>query len=219
MRVVVYAEGGRDDARSAETRSAPGEPLAEQGLGAVHALVRRCLAERGPTEPVRFESPLNPGARPMRGGRLLPCRTLRKALAWPSPETTPDLAVVMADADGDGARLAALRKCVESRLRPYPPVVVGICVNEMESWLIGDHKTAQIVLASTFDQPAAPETLSPGRAKEIFAEWLAGSTIRDDIARRSIANECDLDLLARVCPSFSSFRNQLHSVALRTGSA
>lgn len=216
MRVVVYAEGGLDDSRRG-LNVAPGEPLPEERLGVVHLLVRRCIAEAGVADVV-FEAPLNPGARPLRGSRLLHCPSLRRALTWPSPAASPDLAVVFVDEDGERARAAMLRDCLGSRKYPRPPVVAALCVHELESWLIADHATVQRVLGCAFDQPAAPESLRPGEAKRILAEWaaLAGSDAVE--ARRAIARNCAIDVLTRTCSAFGKWVSELRSSLAVEGS-
>ncbi len=180
----------------------------------MHELVRRCL-EAQAEGAVTFEAPLNPGARPLHGSRLLDGPTLRRALAWPSPEATPDLAVIFVDSDGDRARKAEISRSLELRKHSHPPVVVAVCVNEIEAWLIADHACARRVLSIDVAQSAAPETLQPGDAKALLARWTSASPLDAGPAKLAIASGADLMLVGRLCPSFDAFRSDLRAAVVR----
>jgi hypothetical protein len=104
MRVVVYAEGGRE-ARPPALGTAPGESLKQQELGPAHEIVARLFEQDGRARP-RFDAPLLLRCRVASGSDLLKPASLRKLLTWPLPETTPDFAVVLVDGDGDESRYA-----------------------------------------------------------------------------------------------------------------
>ena len=138
MRVVVYAEGSREDSGSRVALPLPGDALPEAALGPAHVLVRRCLVELVPMSEVRFDVPLRTRGRRARGSDLLHGPTVRRLLTWATPMAKPDLAVVIVDADGEANRHVALRHILSSRREPQPPAVIGVAVQEFEAWLIAD---------------------------------------------------------------------------------
>jgi hypothetical protein len=116
----------------------------------------------------------------------------------------PDIAVVLVDCDGENAR--------KSRLDGYVatlPVacVVAVAVQEFEAWLLAD--TGTVAKATGTSRPFAgpPENLQPGAAKRELAEWLSPIDVAE--ARRRIAAECDLTIVAKTCRSLSELMREL----------
>ena len=87
--------------------------------------------------------------------------------------------------------------------------VVGVAVEEFESWLIGDSAALASVLPAATPPPEI-ESLDPRQAKSLLQQWSAtqpGKTDRE--IRLSLANLFDLDTLERRCPSFARFASDL----------
>jgi hypothetical protein len=202
FRVVVYAEGlgelaGRDTSR----QRAPGTPLTEGELGAAHLLVRRCLERsRGlAPESIQFEEPLRSRGKLARGSTLHSRATLRPLLFWADEDLRPHLAVVLVDADGKEARQAEL----DSALQDLTVEAVGaVAIQEFEAWLLADTAAVKSVLRKPLSPPKPPERLGRRQAKELLQQWSNEHASKQDPAelRRQLAEQCDLDTVARVCP-------------------
>ncbi len=213
VRIVLYAEGA-GELRS--TRHAPlfvpGDPLDEDVLGAAHLLVRRTVEEarRLPARAIQFEEPLaTTGGRIPRGSDFQERRTLLRLLTWPA--RPPDLAVVLVDRDGDTDRRRRLLEWVADR--PVPKVV-AVAVEEFEAWLVADPQAVATTLEGmpAGAHPVSPEGLARGEAKGLLARWIGGSPRRGVGApalRREIAERAHLGTLARLCPAFEQFRQDL----------
>jgi uncharacterized protein DUF4276 len=210
VRVVLYAEGGRD--RGSSSQVAPREPLPDEALGPAHILVRRCLLEAVSDLIVTFEAPKRHRAgRSAKGSDLRSSKLLRQLITFAI--NRPDLVVVLIDADGEGRRrLRSLEAIVEQCKRPHP-VVVGVPVQEFEAWLVADQSSVHEVVGHHYDSLVEPESLAPTEAKE----WLDRVTSRSYSevhekrkAHRGIAAACDLDRLAGRCRAFERFRKKLH---------
>ena len=211
MRVVVYAEGSRDDFARDAGLPPPGDPLAPEMLGVAHVLVERCCNERSPVG-VRFDAPQRVRARLARGSLLLHRMTLRKLLTWPTPLSKPDLAIVFVDADGSPDRYSLLQDHIRNRAEPQPPVVFAVPTQEFEAWLVGDEIVLRKTLGYSDDPLPAPEGLEPGRAKQLVQELLGSIPGHEHRARLlSLASEIDLQRLAKACPAFHRFRSDLRS--------
>lgn len=209
MRVVVYAEGGRELGESKGI--APGQPIPEESLGPAHVLVQRVSG----VVDVVFEGPLlkKSGSR-YKGSDLLKPKRLLQALTWPAGR--PDLAVVFVDCDGHAQRYPDLESIIERRKQRLP-VVGAVPVQEFEAWLLADHACVQRLTRETRDQPPAVETMAPNEAKRLFEAWLVSAEPEERPRRalkRRIAESIDLDEVARRCPSFDRFRREL-ATALR----
>jgi hypothetical protein len=214
MKIVVYAEGSREDAAGRHSHPPPGEPLPVKTLGPAHTLVRRCLEDAGIAPGVVvFQSPLLARARRARGSTLRHCATLKQLLTWAEPMTTPDLAVVLLDSDAEGDRETTIQRCIEARHTTHPPVVLGVAKNEFEAWLIGDHATLKRLLGAPVDPPAAPESMSPGEAKTLLIGCANSAGIGEAEARAQLAEQCDLRIVANNCPSFSRLLSKLGAFA------
>ncbi|HTQ03794.1 MAG TPA: DUF4276 family protein [Polyangiaceae bacterium] len=125
-------------------------------------------------------------------------------LAWPAPDLSPDLAVVLVDRDGDAARRTLLQRIIEERGAMHPPTIVGVAQEEFESWLIADPKAASQVSGSIVEVPRAPDNLMPGEAKRTLADWTANAG-DSFIARRLIAESMDLEVAANRSNSLRAF--------------
>jgi hypothetical protein len=218
LRVVLYAEGAGEIAGAVSRRLAPCSPLSEDDLGPGHLLVRRTLVSMGAAD-VRFEAPLKvagSGAlRAASGSDLLKRTTLRRLLSWPTPQSQPDLAVVLVDADGTSDRRKLRQNLVDLRTAR---VAIGIAVTEFESWLLADQSTLNDVMQPqvAFSRLADPETLRPGESKRLLADFCGRGTTSSSPAelRRAVASHCDLGVLASRSRSFADFRTELrHALA------
>jgi hypothetical protein len=210
LRVVVYSEGPTDLAGEIAWPPTPGEPLSEGHLGPVHILVRRVLALKVPEPAVRFEAPLRVrGGREARGSDLHHERTLRQLLRWPRVDRRPDLAVVIVDADDERGRARRLEVATED---VGVARVVGAAVCEFESWLVADALATSRCFARTLPTTKDPEAMRPREAKELLSQWL-GEAVRDgarsQVLRRNLAEICELELVARRCPSFADLMNKI----------
>ena len=212
MKVVLYAEGRGEIAGAAGERPLTRARLPDSNLGAGHLLVKRCLEQAGVPE-VCFENPLLHKGREARGSDLLRAKTVRKLLAYPN--SPPDLAVILVDADEKAAdRRRSLLDAVSGRDSHLPRAVVAVAVQEFEAWLIAAHTTAQEVLETVLDTPPSPEKMARGEAKECLQAWLQNSE-RDHLElRRSIVAVCDLSEIARRCPSFRRLERELSAEAI-----
>jgi hypothetical protein len=213
FRVVVYAEGPGELAGVSSFPRAPGSPLEEAELGSAHLLVRRCLEKaRGlDASLVRFEEPLRTmRGKLARGSVLHSPATLRPLLFWADPGRQPDLAVVLADADGDDERQALLETAIDGTL---VEAVVGVAIQEFEAWLIADPDAIKSVLRQPLAPPRPPERLARRQAKEILEQWCEQHARSRDAAtlRRDLARQCDLDLVARQCTAFAVFLRKLQA--------
>jgi hypothetical protein len=87
--------------------------------------------------------------------------------------------------------------------------VVGVAVQEFESWLLGDHKAVCDVVGQSIKQTAEPESMGRREAKELLAEWSGNSSLEPTAIRCDLANTCNLETVAERCPSFRSFLAEL----------
>jgi hypothetical protein len=162
LRVVLYAEGGRELAGEQRWQLAPGDRLPEDALGAAHYVVARALnrTRHLPETAVLFEEPLRTNrGRPARGSDLLDRQTLRRLLMWPSAARRPQLAIVLVDADGDETRRPTLNAATENVTTPR---VVAVAVQEVEAWLIADMNAVRIACGvDDFDSSETVEALRP----------------------------------------------------------
>jgi hypothetical protein len=92
--------------------------------------------------------------------------------------------------------------------------VIAAAVREFESWLIADtsavRKTLTLELSTTKD----PESMSCREAKELLNGWIAARMLAEPgltarALRRTLADECKLDVVSRRCPSFAELRRKL----------
>lgn len=209
FRVVVYAEGVGETKGSLGQMRAPGERIPDDDLGSAHLIVRRCLAEVRslPHSAILFEEPLRTRSRIARGSDLLNERTLEQLLSWPRAGQKPDLAVVLVDCDGDARRretlIAAVAKISVAK-------VIGMAVQEFESWLIADHGAVAKVIGVGPRYPGPPESLKPREAKKLLTAWATDAGIEDESQmRRELANTCSLERISSHCSSFARFMDDL----------
>jgi hypothetical protein len=208
LRVLLHAEG------ALETGAAPGfgEVLGEDEHGPAHALVRRVLstARQVPEAAVRFVRPHKTGrGLTARGSDLLSPRTLRQLLAW-LPAKAPSVAVVLVDADGHPHRAAEVMRAAEGAMvRP----VVAVAVQEFEAWLIANEAAASATLGRTFERQPDPERMRPGDAKRVLVAAIGAAGADGASVRKTLATTCDLAVVARRCPSFARFRDDLRAPA------
>jgi len=216
MRVVLYAEGIGELGGGGGLQPAPGSPLLDEMLGPAHVLVRRCLEaeSRIPPKAIQFVSPLRIGARLAKGSDLLSRESLRRLLTFPLAERRPDLAVVLVDADGDLSR----QKMLEGYVADVPlSHVIGVAIQEFESWLVADVAALSTALRPGFSQTPAPESLGRREAKGLLIGWVQEQS--DDKAkqrelRREIAKHANLDTIAKRCGAFEDFRRALREVSV-----
>jgi len=211
MRIVLYAEGAAEDAVGGSPPPTPREILRPEELGAAHVLVSRMVERNSkiPAAAVQFVGPLRLGIRPVRGGDLLREKNVRRLLSWPPSDRLPDLAVLLIDDDGKKRRneISAWVRDVTVE------AVVAVPVQEFEAWLIADVEA----VPGTGELPAHPESLAPGRAKELLRNRLTpGCANVVDIlkARTEIARRADLARLAKL-PAFTAFESDLRSALNR----
>lgn len=207
LRVVVYAEGRGETAAEARL-PAPLELLSDAHLGPAHILLRRAIARARNVDAraVEFLSPLTIRGRTAQGSDLHDPATVRKLLAF--LRVIPQLAIVLVDADGDvGARRRPLQDLLESR--PFV-VVHAIAVQEFESWLIADVSAASKVLNRRLDEAPEPDGMTRGDAKERWHSWSEHVNPVDRArTRAAVAEQLDIDLLARRSKSFARLLDDL----------
>lgn len=211
--VVLYSEGGGETRASEKTALvAPAEPVPQDAWGPAHWLIARVLdwKRRIPVAAVKFVAPLRTkGGTIAKGSQLLDGRTLRRLLTFPNPDLRPELVVVLVDADGKQGRETLLRAHLEG-LEFAPPVVIGVAVQEFETWLVADGEAVRDVL-NAVGAPQNPESLQPRQAKTLLAGWLGrahpprpGAELRCTLARSA-----NLEKIAEACSAFASFAEQL----------
>jgi hypothetical protein len=205
FRVVVYAEGAGELAGENSSRQrAPGTPLTGDELGAAHLLVRRCLERsRGlAPESIQFEEPLRSRGKLARGSVLHSRNTLRPLLFWADEDLQPHLALVLVDADGKEDRRADLDSALQALT---VQAVAAVAIQEFEAWLLADVEALKSVFRKPLSPPKPPERLGRRQAKELLQQWSAEHASSKDPTelRRQLAEQCDLDTVARVCPAFA----------------
>jgi uncharacterized protein DUF4276 len=211
LSVALYAEGAGETRGEQTLLPAPGQVLDESHLGPVHRLLRRVIsAERHlPETAISFMSPLRVRGRIPRGSDFLHRLFLRQLLTWFPEHPSPDLAIVIVDADGNPSR----KHDLEEWTKGLPvPRVIGLAVNEFEAWLIADHVSVASLLATVPQTPPNPESMAPGAAKALFATWYDLRLARDMSSaefRASIARSSDLAVIARACPSFDRLGREI----------
>lgn len=221
LRVVLYAEGPGETSGVARgddpllclnrAHRAPGEIIPDEELGPGHVLVRRGLeSQRVPAAAVAFleGKKTSRGTRP-RGSHLLDRAVLRQLLTvFPSREP-PSLFVILVDRDGKAERRKELRNHVEGL--ESAPRVIAVAREEFEAWLVADGASVGRVLRSPVNRIKSPEGLRPREAKQILGNWIEQLVHHDKhlVARRAIAEQCDLSELCRRCPAFKRFLAEL----------
>src|SRR5438094_953071 len=195
-------------------RPAPGTALADELLGAAHLLVRRVISDaRGlPEAAVEFEEPLHTRRGTVAvGSDLYHPPTLRQLLTWANPSKRPELAVVLVDCDGEYQRRQELAVATHNlRVRN----VIGMAIQEFESWLIADQSALANALGTAPPYPGPPEGLKPREAKNLLTGWCTESGRDRGEIRRAIASTCDLGELRRLCPAFAELCTALANIAL-----
>ncbi len=219
LHIVVYAEGAAErlaGRSSARLPTAPGHPLQEDEHGPAHILVKRALAEvcERPPQSLTFDAPLRWRGRQPKGSDLLNERTLKMLLRWPRPTLAPDLAVVLIDCDGEKDRKQRLEEVIAAPSRATQHVV-AMSIQEFEAWLIADIQTVNDVLETTIDEPANPENMQPGDAKEAFLRWCnhEADNIDENDARCDIVRNLDFDTLSRRCSAFETFLSDIREAS------
>ncbi|EKV02891.1 hypothetical protein Lepto7375DRAFT_5159 [Leptolyngbya sp. PCC 7375] len=210
--MVVHAEGPGDLGTPIWDLS-PKDSLQPDDLGPAHIIVQRILTEDAqiPAPAIDFMEPLRTktGAR-ARGSQLLKSSILDEILAgW---LLAPPLIILLVDSDDQppSERASILEAALE---RNSLAGAVGVAVREFESWLIADAKAIRQVIGSEVRHDfQSPETLACGEAKQNLQKWIQDiahpSRQLTDI-RRELANAMNLDLVAKLCPSFKAFRQAL----------
>jgi hypothetical protein len=95
--------------------------------------------------------------------------TLQQLLTWPNEEGTPDLAVVLVDADGQAEER---RADLDSALQGLTvEAVSSVAIQEFETWLIADGEAVKSVLRKPLSPPKPPERLGRREAKELLQKW------------------------------------------------
>jgi hypothetical protein len=212
FRVVVYAEGpGELAGRDMSRQPAPGTILTEEELGAAHLLVRRCLhhSRNLAPESIQFEEPLRTTRGRLARGSMLHGRdTLQQLLSWPDEERMPHLALVLVDADGKEDRQADLDSALQGLT---VQAVAAVAIQEFEAWLLADVEALKSVFRKPLSPPKPPERLGRRQAKELLQQWSAEHASSKDPTelRRQLAEQCDLDTVAHVCPAFAELLRRL----------
>lgn len=215
LRVVLYAEGAGETAGTVTLLPPPGAALATEMLGPAHWLIGRAIERvwNVPIDAVRFESPLRTvRGTTAHGSDLHERTTLRKLLTWARPKLRPELVVVLVDEDGDRSRKSRL---VADTADLPGTRVIAVAVKEFEAWLLADEDGLREVLSREVPTVASPEDLARGEAKRRFnalCDVPANSGNRKahhHVCRQSMSRESSLDEVARRCPSFWAFLDDL----------
>lgn len=198
MPVLVLSEGGMDVSR---------DPFGEL-QGAIGILTRRALEANGVELgdggfELGFWSRF-PHGQKVRGNDKRLAQTIQDLSA---SRDDIDAIVVVIDADGDGpARLKKLQKGrseAENRGDNLAQKTsVGVAIEMVEAWLIGDHNAIVGVLKRS-EGGKDPEGHSD--PKSVLAEWIAESDLEVIMAYSELANTCSLDIVAERCASFRKF--------------
>lgn len=210
LRVVLYAEGGRETGGAFDVPPRAGSTLVpDLHFGPAHFLFKRLLAHaRGlPEGAVQFEAPLRIGTRVARGTELLDRSTLRRLLTWfDEAVRAPDLAIVLVDADGDSHR----KNTLESHVEGLPVAkVIAVAVQEFETWLIADQNAVHAAMNATHSTLPDLESLPRREAKERLTQWCDASGRNDRDVRMTLAQTCALDSLERRCAAFATLIREL----------
>jgi hypothetical protein len=213
MRVVLYAEGPNETGLTERPPlSGRGSSIVDDDLGPAHLLTRRCIdhVTKHKLPSIQFHAPLRLGAASARGSHLLDPKRLEELLTWVHPARTPDLAVVIVDADGaESARRKTLNEVISQREVFLPPTVVAIAVEEFESWLVADQHPINRALGHEIDALDL-KNWRPGKAKSWLMRRLAGVGAKEqEQIRRTLCQDCDLDVISNSSPSFTRFLDDL----------
>jgi hypothetical protein len=191
---------------------APGDEIPAEALGAAHLFVARCLERKRkiPSAAIRFEEPLRSRGRAARGSLLYNPVILRQLLTWADPDMQPDLAIVLVDSDGRRDRKRELEPVIRASA---VPAVLGVAVEEFESWLAADVRAVRAACGDNgFVCDEDPESMAPASVKQRL-EAALGTAVTKSVEvyerRRSIAKLCDLDVVEKRCPSFAAFLAEL----------
>ncbi len=185
-------------------------PVEDWGPG--HVLFARAIASRSavPRAALRFTEPLRTGRGAIARGSALHGKTLRILINY-QPVDRPDLIIVLVDADGDTSR----KRFLEGLVSDMPGTkLIAVAVQEFEAWLLSDGKALAGVLATQPAQvPQHPENLAPSEAKALLHTM---SSAAEDAAlvRLSLAEQLDLEAVAKKCPSFAACLDELKALQL-----
>ncbi|MEQ8277935.1 MAG: DUF4276 family protein [Deltaproteobacteria bacterium] len=214
VHIALYAEGARELMGAGGWPTAPGDVLQADELGAAHRLLARIVAAQTnlPDGAIRFLSPIRDRrGRQLRGSLLHGGDHLRRALLahelvgkTNDGRPSADAFVVLVDADGDASRHTSI---VEGLAGVVVPKVVGVAVQEFETWLIADLPALNDVLGTQVDDPGPRESLPPGGAKAFLLDRLQGQ--REQDVRLTLAERVDIEVVRQVCPSFDRFVKDL----------
>lgn len=209
LRVVLIAEGA-GEVRPDPLRF-PLSPIPAEDWGPGHVLFARAIESRSsiPRPAVKFTEPLRTSRGAIARGSALHGKTLRILLNY-QPIDRPDLLIVLVDADGDTAR----KRSLEGLVADMPGTkLIAVAVQEFESWLVSDGSAlSRVVSAPLARVPQHPENLAPAEAKALLQELSA--TVDSAQARLSLAEQLDLDAVARKCPSFATCLDALKALKL-----
>lgn len=121
--------------------------------------------------------------------------------------------VFLRDADGDEADRRSKNEAGFASERGSTPVVLGVQVHTMETWLLADTDSFERVLGVKPRLPKRPEQIwgaprTEAHPKEIYRRAVRAATGRDERATAvRLAEAVDLDVLARECPNgFGRFK-------------
>jgi len=227
-KLEIWVEG-KTDARQSSTES-----RADYG-GALLPIVRGTLLELSGLKPTSFDRAMPPSAtrvrylqdvlHGVRSGRRRRDRMLRqsaKLLAaiainhLSRPEADNTILVVIWDQDADRDRRRARDEVNQNlRKRGYDGVVAGLCVEEVEAWLLADPEAFNTVFEQTPKIPAqSPESLND--PKTTFLACVSDFGWKEQFTKRSdlygaLGAATDLGTLAERCPNgYKALRDELN---------
>lgn len=210
LRAVLVAEGAGEVRPNPLRGPLSTIPVEEWGPG--HVLFARAIESRTsiPRRAVKFTEPLRTSRGVIARGSALHGKTLRILLNY-QPVDRPDLLIVLVDADGDTAR----KRTLESFVADMPGTkVIAVAIQEFESWLVSDADALHRVVSAPLAQaPQQPERLEPASAKALL-QTLSAAVDDPAQARVSLADELDLEVVAKKCSSFASCLDELKALKL-----
>lgn len=210
LRVVLIAEGA-GEVRPNPLRF-PLSTIPAEDWGPGHVLFARAIESRSsiPRLAVKFTEPLRTTRGAIAKGSALHGKTLRILLNY-QPVDRPDLMIVLVDADGDTTR----KRTLEGLVADMPGTkLIAAAIQEFESWLVSDGDTlARVVSAPLAKAPQHPERLARNEAKALL-QTLSASVDDPAQARLSLAEQLDLEVVAKKCSSFATCLDELKALKL-----
>ena len=138
----------------------------------------------------------------------------KRAVRWlrEAEKRGVDALVFLIDEDGRSERVGQIRDAQDSPLSALPRAL-GVAIRTFDAWMLVDEKTLTDVLGYRVDRQPDPETI---RDPKVVCTALLESSPASPTQRQmyaQIADEVDLDVLCKRCPSgFAPFASSVRRI-------